>query len=250
MQNDRRKIDLMHSLLLTLPGTPILYYGDEIGMGDNIHLGDRDGVRTPMQWSPDRNGGFSRANPSDLYSPVIQNPIYGFQVVNVENQARYPTSPLNTLRQMLAVRQEARLFGRGRMTLLPTKNRSILAYLREMGEDVVLVINNLSDRTESVTVDLKRFKNHVPVELFDKNPFPPIRSPRFHFTVSPYGFFWLKLLPPASPAPAPRRHPSRRLGDPAGTGDPPARVPRRNKTPPGATSPPRSSPDKLEGISK
>ena len=241
MQNDRRKIDLMHSLLLTLPGTPILYYGDEIGMGDNIHLGDRNGVRTPMQWSSDRNGGFSRANPSDLYAPLIQNPIYGFQVVNVENQARYPTSPLNTLRQMLAVRQEARLFGRGRMTLLPTKNRSILAYLREMGEDVVLVINNLSDRTESVTVDLKRFKNHVPVELFDKNPFPPIRSSRFHFTVSPFGFFWLKLLSPTHPASAPGLHPSRRLGDPSGMGSVPARPTRRNKAPLRATPSPGPS---------
>ena len=213
MQNDRRKIDLMHSLLLTLPGTPILYYGDEIGMGDNIHLGDRNGVRTPMQWSSDRNGGFSRANPSDLYAPLIQNPIYGYQVVNVENQARYPTSPLNTLRQMLAVRQSARLFGRGKMTILNTRNRSILAYLREMGQDVVLVINNLSDRTESVTLDLSRFRNFIPVELFDGNPFPPIRKSRFHFTVSSYGFFWLALRPPGATRKGAPRHPDRRLID-------------------------------------
>jgi trehalose synthase (EC:5.4.99.16) len=213
MQNDRRKIDLMHSLLLTLPGTPILYYGDEIGMGDNVHLGDRNGVRTPMQWSSDRNGGFSRANPSDLYSPVIQNPIYGYQVVNVENQDRYPTSPLNTFRQMLSVRQAARLFGRGKMTILNTRNRSILAYLREMGQDVVLVINNLSDRTESVILDLARFKNFIPVELFDGTPFPPIRRSRFHFTVSPYGFFWLALRPPGSSRKGSPRHLDRRLID-------------------------------------
>ncbi|MGC8501316.1 MAG: maltose alpha-D-glucosyltransferase [Leptospirillia bacterium] len=219
MQNDRRKIDLMHSLLLTLPGTPILYYGDEIGMGDNVHLGDRNGVRTPMQWSSDKNGGFSRANPSDLYSPVIQNPIYGYHIVNVENQARFPTSPLNTLRQMIAVRQNARLFGRGTLQFLPSKNRSILAYFRDMGEDVALIINNLSDRAESVTLDLSRYRGYSIVELFDKNPFPLIARSRFHFTLSPYGFFWLSLVPPArskrkrmGPG-APSTHPERRLTD-------------------------------------
>jgi maltose alpha-D-glucosyltransferase/alpha-amylase len=222
MQNDRRKIDLMHSLLLTLPGTPILYYGDEIGMGDNVHLGDRNGVRTPMQWSSDRNGGFSRANPSELYSPVIQNPIYGYQVVNVENQLRYPTSPLNVLRQMIQVRQSARLFGRSKLTVLNPKNNRIFAYLREIGEDVVLVLNNLSDRTESVTIDLSRFIGYTPVELFNQNRFPQIRRTRFHFTISPYGFFWLQLLPPGqmTPKKAPgesadgeSRHPLRRLDD-------------------------------------
>jgi maltose alpha-D-glucosyltransferase/alpha-amylase len=196
MQNDRRKIDLMHSLLLTLPGTPILYYGDEIGMGDNIHLGDRNGVRTPMQWSSDRNGGFSRANPSDLYAPLIQNPIYGYQVVNVENQKSYPTSPLNLLRQMIQVRHSARLFGRGKMTLLSPKNNRIFAYLRELGQDVVLVLNNLSDRTESVMIDLSRFIGYKPVELFSQTCFPQIRKARFHFTISPYGYFWLWLVPP------------------------------------------------------
>jgi maltose alpha-D-glucosyltransferase/alpha-amylase len=219
MQNDRRKIDLMHSLLLTLPGTPILYYGDEIGMGDNVHLGDRNGVRTPMQWSSDKNGGFSRANPSDLYSPVIQNPIYGYQVVNVENQARFPTSPLNTLRQMIAVRQSARLFGRGELHFLHSKNRSILAYFREMGKDVALIINNLSDRAESVTLDLSRYRGYSIVEMFDKTPFPLIARARFHFTLSPYGFFWLSLIPPArtqrnhARAASSASHPERRLID-------------------------------------
>jgi maltose alpha-D-glucosyltransferase/alpha-amylase len=196
MQNDRRKIDLMHSLLLTLPGTPILYYGDEIGMGDNVHLGDRNGVRTPMQWSSDRNGGFSRANPSDLYAPLIQNPIYGYQVVNVENQESYPTSPLNVLRQMIQVRHAARLFGRSKMTLLSPKNNRIFAYLRELGRDAVLVLNNLSDRTESVMIDLSRFIGYKPVELFSQNRFPQIKRARFHFTISPYGYFWLWLAPP------------------------------------------------------
>lgn len=222
MQNDRRKIDLMYSLLLTLPGTPILYYGDEIGMGDNVHLGDRNGVRTPMQWSSDRNGGFSRANPSELYSPVIQNPIYGYQVVNVENQLSYPTSPLNVLRQMIQVRQSARLFGRSKLTVLNPKNNRIFAYLREIGVDVVLVLNNLSDRTESVTIDLSRFIGYTPVELFNQTRFPQIRRRRFHFTISPYGFFWLQLIPSGEMPPDKAfggstdggpHHPFRRLDD-------------------------------------
>ena len=222
MQNDRRKIDLMYSLLLTLPGTPILYYGDEIGMGDNVHLGDRNGVRTPMQWSSDRNGGFSRANPSELYSPVIQNPIYGYQVVNVENQLSYPTSPLNVLRQMIQVRQSARLFGRSKLTVLNPKNNRIFAYLREIGVDVVLVLNNLSDRTESVTIDLSRFIGYTPVELFNQTRFPQIRRRRFHFTISPYGFFWLQLIPSGEMTPdkafggstdGGSHHPFRRLDD-------------------------------------
>ena len=198
MGNDRRKIDLMHSLLLTLPGTPILYYGDEIGMGDNVHLGDRNGVRTPMQWSFDRNGGFSTADPSDLYAPPIQNPVYGYQVVNVETQIRYPTSPLNVLRQMIDVRQSTRVFGRGAMTVLHPKNRHVFACLRELEDDVVLVINNLSDRTESVLLDLSRFRGYTPVELFSQTPFPLLERAHFHFTVSPYGYFWLALRPPGS----------------------------------------------------
>ncbi len=197
MGNDRRKIDLMHSLLLTLPGTPILYYGDEIGMGDNVHLGDRNGVRTPMQWSFDRNGGFSTADPSDLYAPPIQNPVYGYQVVNVETQIRYPTSPLNVLRQMIEVRQSSHVFGRGAMTVLHPKNRHVFACLREMGDEVVMVINNLSDRTESVLLDLSRFRGYTPVELFSQTPFPVLERAHFHFTVSPYGYFWLALRPPA-----------------------------------------------------
>ncbi len=200
MQNDRRKVDLMYSLLLTFPGTPILYYGDEIGMGDNVHLGDRNGVRTPMQWSFDRNGGFSRANPSDLFTPPIQNALYGYQVVNVENQIDFPTSPLNVLRQMIQIRQSSRLFGRGKMKLLTPKNTHVFAYLRESEEDVVLVLNNLSDRTESVVLDLSRFRGYVPVELFSGKRFPRILRAHFHFTISPYGYFWLRLLLPEEEA--------------------------------------------------
>ncbi len=198
MQNDRRKIDLMQSLLLTLPGTPILYYGDEIGMGDNIHLGDRNGVRTPMQWSSDKNGGFSRADPSSLYIPPIQNPVYGYQVVNVESQIRYPTSPLSVLRQMFQVRQSTRIFGRGTLTVIHSRNQKVFAYFREYGGEVALILNNLSDATESVYVDLSRFNGYVPVEMFSQTQFPLIRKARFHFTLSPYGFFWFHLRPPRS----------------------------------------------------
>jgi maltose alpha-D-glucosyltransferase/alpha-amylase len=200
MQNDRRKIDLMHSLLLTLPGTPILYYGDEIGMGDNVHLGDRNGVRTPMQWSSDKNGGFSRADPSSLYSPPIQNPVYGYHVVNVESQVRFPTSPLNMLRQMIQVRQGSLIFGRGSTTILNPKNYRIFAYLRESGGQVSLILNNLSDATESVLLDLSRFDGYTPIEMFSQSEFPKIRKHPLHFTVSPYGYFWLYLHPPDSPS--------------------------------------------------
>lgn len=195
MQNDRRKIDLMQSLLLTLPGTPILYYGDEIGMGDNVHLGDRNGVRTPMQWSSDKNGGFSRADPSSLFSPTIQNPVYGFQVVNVESQIRYPTSPLNVLRQMFQIRQSTQIFGRGTITVIHSRNQKVFAYFREYGEEVALILNNLSDATESVYIDLSRFTGYVPVEMFSQTRFPEIRKSRFHFTLSPYGYFWFHLKP-------------------------------------------------------
>ncbi|MHB1286798.1 MAG: maltose alpha-D-glucosyltransferase [Leptospirales bacterium] len=195
MQNDRRKIDLMQSLLLTLPGTPILYYGDEIGMGDNIHLGDRNGVRTPMQWSSDKNGGFSRADPSSLYIPPIQNPVYGYQVVNVESQIRYPTSPLSVLRQMFQVRQSTQIFGRGTLTVIHSRNQKVFAYFREYGGEVALILNNLSDATESVYVDLSRFNGYVPVEMFSQTQFPVIRKARFHFTLSPYGYFWFHLRP-------------------------------------------------------
>jgi maltose alpha-D-glucosyltransferase/alpha-amylase len=199
MQNDRRKIDLMYSLLLTLPGTPILYYGDEIGMGDNIHLGDRNGVRTPMQWSSDKNGGFSRADPSSLYSPLIQNPVYGYHVVNVESQAPYATSPLNMLRQMLQVRGQHGFFGRGSMTVLNPRNSKVFVYLRENDGQIGLILNNLSDSTESVLLDLSHFDGYTPVEMFCGSDFPKIRKHPVHFTVSPYGYFWLYLRPPASP---------------------------------------------------
>jgi maltose alpha-D-glucosyltransferase/alpha-amylase len=168
LENDRERIKLMYSLLLSMPGSPVLYYGDEIGMGDNIFLGDRDGVRTPMQWSGERNGGFSRADPQRLYLPPIQDPVYGYEAVNVEAQSRDVASLLNWTRRLLAVRRSTPLFGRGRITLLHPGNRKILAYLREGdGEagEAVLCVANLSRSAQPVELDLARFKGRVPVEM-------------------------------------------------------------------------------------
>ncbi len=154
MDNGRHQIELMHSLLFTLPGSPVLYYGDEIGMGDNVHLGDRNGVRTPMQWSGDRNAGFSRADPSALYQPVILDPLYNFQGVNVEAQLRSPSSQLHWLRRMLQVRREHKVFGRGSLEFLPCHNRRVVAYVRRLQDDIALVVNNLSRFPQAVELDL------------------------------------------------------------------------------------------------
>ncbi len=158
MENDLDRIKLMNSLLLSMPGSPIVYYGDEIGMGDNIYLGDRNGVRTPMQWSPDRNAGFSRADPQRLYLPPIMDPMYGYESVNVEAQSREPSSLLNWMRRMLAVRKESKAFGRGRLAFLKPGNRKVLAYLREYGDEVVLCVANLGRSAQPVELDLARFK--------------------------------------------------------------------------------------------
>ncbi len=174
LDNDLRKIQLMNSLLLSMPGTPIIYYGDEIGMGDNIFLGDRDGVRTPMQWSPDRNGGFSRADPARLYLPPIMDPIYGYDAVNVEAQQRDPSSLLNWMKRMIAVRQQHPAFGRGTLRLLYPRNRKILAYLREHEGDKILCVANLARSAQAVELNLGEFRGRVPVELLGRSPFPPI----------------------------------------------------------------------------
>lgn len=173
MRNDRRKIELMNSMLMTMPGTPIVYYGDEIGMGDNYYLGDRDGVRTPMQWSADRNAGFSRANPQQLYLPTILDPIYGYEAVNVEAQAGDPSSLLNWVRRMIMVRKQHPAFGRGEMVLLYPRNRKILAYLREFEDDIILCVANLAESAQAVELDLARFRGLVPVELTAAPPFRP-----------------------------------------------------------------------------
>jgi maltose alpha-D-glucosyltransferase/alpha-amylase len=193
LQNDTDRIKLMNSLLFSMPGSPIIYYGDEIGMGDNIYLGDRDGVRTPMQWSPDRNAGFSRADPQRLYLPPIMDPIYGYEAVNVEAQLREPNSLLNWMKRMLATRKTSHAFGRGKLTFLRPGNRKILAYLRELEDKVILCVANLSRTAQPVELDLRRFKGRVPVELFGLTPFPPIGELPYLLTLPGSGFYWFKL---------------------------------------------------------
>ena len=202
LENDRERIKLMNSLLLSMPGSPVLYYGDEIGMGDNIFLGDRDGVRTPMQWTSDRNGGFSRADPQRLYLPPIQDPVYGYEAVNVEAQSRDASSLLNWTRRLLAVRRSTRVFGRGRITMLHPGNRKILAYLRELGAEggeAVLCVANLSRSAQPVELDLARFKGRVPVEMGGRIAFPPVGELPYLLTLPAYGFFWFRLATDAAP---------------------------------------------------
>ena len=203
LENDLRKIQLMNSLLLSLPGTPIVYYGDEIGMGDNIFLGDRDGVRTPMQWSPDRNGGFSRADPARLFLPPIMDAIYGYEAVNVEAQQREPASLLNWMKRMIGVRQAHQAFGRGTLRLLYPRNRKVLAYLREHEGDRVLCVANLARSAQAVELDLSAFKACVPVELLGRSPFPPIGDLPYLLTLPGHGFYWFVL---AQAAELPRWH--------------------------------------------
>ena len=203
LENDMDRIKLMNSLLLSMPGTPVLYYGDEIGMGDNIFLGDRDGVRTPMQWTSDRNGGFSRADPQRLYLPPIQDPIYGYEAVNVEAQAREATSLLAWMRRLLAVRATSHAFGRGRFTMLHPGNRKVLAYVREHGDDVILCVANVSRVAQPVELELEAWKGRVPVEMMGRNPFPPVGELPYPLTLPAFGFFWFRLTTDAVP---PRWH--------------------------------------------
>ncbi|MEC9483911.1 MAG: maltose alpha-D-glucosyltransferase, partial [Halomonas sp.] len=200
LERDRRRVELLNSLLLSMPGTPVLYYGDEIGMGDNIYLGDRDGVRTPMQWSMDRNGGFSRADPARLVLPPIMDPLYGYQSVNVEAQARDPHSLLNSMRRLLVVRSQHRVFSRGTMRPLYPSNRHILAYLRELvldnGEsEVLLCVANVARNAQAVELDLSAFAGQVPVEMVGGSAFPPIGKLPYLLTLPPYGFYWFLLAP-------------------------------------------------------
>jgi maltose alpha-D-glucosyltransferase / alpha-amylase len=193
MQNDRRKIKLLNSLLLSMPGTPIIYYGDEIGMGDNYYLGDRDGVRTPMQWTGDRNAGFSTAKPQQLYLPTITDAVYGHQVINVEAQVEDPSSLLNWMRRMIHVRKQHPAFGRGTLTLLYPRNRKILAYLREHEGRAYLCVANLAGSAQAVELDLARYRGLVPVEMTDRSAFPPVGDLPYMLTLSAYGFFWFAL---------------------------------------------------------
>ncbi|QXI35351.1 maltose alpha-D-glucosyltransferase [Pseudomonas promysalinigenes] len=198
LQRDRRRIELLTSLLLSMPGTPTLYYGDELGMGDNIYLGDRDGVRTPMQWSPDRNGGFSRADPQRLVMPPIMDPLYGYQTVNVEAQSHDPHSLLNWNRRLLAVRKQQKAFGRGSLRMLTPSNRRILAYLREYTDaegnsEVILCVANVSRAAQAAELELSQYADKVPVEMLGGSAFPPIGQLPFLLTLPPYAFYWFLL---------------------------------------------------------
>ncbi|CAG1016153.1 maltose alpha-D-glucosyltransferase / alpha-amylase [Burkholderiaceae bacterium] len=193
MDNDMERIKLMNSLLLSMPGSPIIYYGDEIGMGDNVFIGDRNGVRTPMQWSPDRNAGFSRADPQRLYLPPIMDPIYGYEAVNVESQLRDPSSLLHWMRRMLAVRQTSKAFGRGHLSFLRPGNRKVLAYLREYGDDVILCVANMARSAQPVALNLARFRGRVPVELLGRAAFPPIGDLPYLLTLPAHAFYWFRL---------------------------------------------------------
>ena len=186
LERDRRRIELMNSLLFSMPGTPVIYYGDELGMGDNIRLGDRDGVRTPMQWSPDRNGGFSRADPAALALPVIMDALYGYETINVEAQTRDAHSLLHWMRRMLAIRRQHAAFGRGSLRFLYPKNRKVLAYLRELDGEVILCVANVSRTPQAVELDLSEFNGRVPVELTGGSLFPPIGKLTYLLTLPPY----------------------------------------------------------------
>jgi maltose alpha-D-glucosyltransferase/alpha-amylase len=197
MDNSRRRMELLNSLLFSLPGTPILYYGDEIGMGDNVFLGDRNGVRTPMQWSADRNAGFSRADPASLYLPVIMDPVYGYTAINVEAQERDPSSLLHFMKRMIALRRQNKAFGRGSIEFLRPENRKVLVYLRRYKADVILVVANLSRYVQPAELDLSAFNGWMPVEMIGRTEFPAIGEWPYFLTLGPHSFYWFRLEPPA-----------------------------------------------------
>jgi len=193
LENDRRRIELMNGMLMSLPGTPIIYYGDEIGMGDNVYLGDRNGVRTPMQWNTGWNAGFSAADPEQLYLPLLSNPVYGYQTINVDAQRRSPHSFLSWMKQIIRVRKSTQAFGRGTLEFLESPNHHVLAYVRELGKDKILVVNNLSNSAQAAELDLHEFQGAIPVEMFGGNPFPRIGELPYLLTLGPYQFFWFRL---------------------------------------------------------
>jgi maltose alpha-D-glucosyltransferase / alpha-amylase len=194
LDGGRDEYELMHAILFSLPGSPVLYYGDEIGMGDNTYLGDRDGVRTPMQWTGDRNGGFSRADFAALYLPTLMDPVYGYQAVNVEAQLRTPTSLLRWLRRFIALRKEHPVFGLGSYEAQPTDNPRVFAHVRRYEEDVVLCVHNLGRSAQPVQLDLSRFEGLVPEEMLGRTRFPRIGSLPYLLTLAPRGFYWFRLV--------------------------------------------------------
>jgi maltose alpha-D-glucosyltransferase/alpha-amylase len=196
LENDTDQIELFTALLLSLPGSPVLYYGDEIGMGDNIWLGDRDAVRTPMQWTPDRNAAFSTAEPGRLTLPVVMDAVYGYQVTNVESQLMNTSSLLHWTRHMIEVRRQNPAFGLGDFTDIGGSNPSVLSYVREFGDDIVLCVNNLSRFPQPVELDLRRHEGYQPIELMGGVRFPPIGELPYLLTLAPHGFYWFRLVHP------------------------------------------------------
>jgi maltose alpha-D-glucosyltransferase/alpha-amylase len=195
MDNDRRKIELLNSILFTMPGTPVIYYGDELGMGDNIYLGDRNGVRTPMQWTGDRNAGFSKGETAQLYLPLNVDPVYGYQALNVEAQQRVPNSLLRWMKRLIAVRKRFKTFGRGTLEFLKPANRAILAYVRKYEGETLMIVNNLAGTAQPVELDLRRFIGAEVVELLGETRFPRIAEHPYQLSLTPYGFFWFRLEP-------------------------------------------------------
>jgi maltose alpha-D-glucosyltransferase/alpha-amylase len=199
LDNNRTMVELFHAMLFSMPGSPVMYYGDEIGMGDNVYLGDRDGVRTPMQWTPDRNAGFSTSDFAQLYLPPLMDPVYGYASVNVEAQQRNPSSFLHWVKRMLEVRKQHPVFGIGSFEVLHSENPSVLAYLRRLeledgGEDIVLCVNNLSRFPQPCELMIGHLAGKVPIELTGRVPFPRIGELPYFVTLPPHGFFWFDLI--------------------------------------------------------
>ena len=194
LEGGRDEIELMHAIMFSLPGSPVLYYGDEIMMGDNVYLGDRDGVRTPMQWTGDRNGGFSRADFAQLYAPPLMDPVYGFQAINVEAQLRTPTSILRWLRRFIAVRKQHPVFGLGVYEPLVPSNPRIFAHVRRYQDDVMLCVHNLARSAQAVELDLAEYEGRHPVEVFGRSRFPRVGQWPYLLTLGPRGFFWFQLV--------------------------------------------------------
>lgn len=200
LDGGRDEIQLLHAIMFSLPGSPVLYYGDEIGMGDNIFLGDRDGVRTPMQWTGDRNGGFSRADFAQLYLPPLMDPVYGYQAVNVEAQLRTPTSLLRWIRRFISLRKQHPVFGLGTYEPLETSNPRIFAHVRRYEDDIVLCVHNVARSAQAVELDLARFRGMVPEEMFGRTAFPPVGELPYLLTLGPRDFFWFQLREPEEAA--------------------------------------------------
>jgi maltose alpha-D-glucosyltransferase/alpha-amylase len=212
LNNGRKKIELMNALLFSLSGTPVIYYGDEIGMGDNFYLGDRNGVRTPMQWSPDRNAGFSHTNPQKLYLPPIIDPEYHYEAVNVETQQNNPDSLLWWMKRMITLRKSFKAFGRGSIEFLQPENRQVLAFLRRYGQETILAVANLSHLAQQIKLDLAQFEGWRPVDLFGRTQFAPISDSGYYFTLSPYAFYWFSLEPQPAETMRVRALPSEEVG--------------------------------------